>query len=86
MLTAAASSNAAAGNYNLQVNSLAQHKKLRPKGLPSPTSTITQGTLQLQIGNGAATTITIDSTNNSLQGLANAINGANIGQIRGDCQ
>ncbi len=86
MLTAAASSNAAPGIYNLQVDSLAQAQEIASQGFASPTSAITQGTLQLQIGNGAATTITIDSTNNSLQGLANAINGANIGAIRGDCQ
>ncbi len=79
VLTAAASSNAAPGVYNLQVNSLAQAQEIASQGFASPTSAITQGTLQLQIGNGAATTITIDSTNNSLQGLANAINGANIG-------
>jgi flagellar hook-associated protein 2 len=79
VLTAAASSNAAPGVYNLQVNSLAQAQEIASQGFASPTGAITQGTLQLQIGNGATTTITIDSTNNSLQGLANAINGANIG-------
>ena len=42
-------------------------------------STITQGTFQFQVGSGAVNTITIDGTNNTLQGLTNAINNANAG-------
>ena len=35
--------------------------------------------MQFQIGDGAATTITVDSSNDTLQGLAGAINDANTG-------
>src|SRR5439155_3685068 len=79
LLTAAGSSSAAPGVYTLQVNSLARAEQLASQGFDSANSTITQGTIQLHVGTGAAATITIDSTNNTLQGLANAINNANAG-------
>jgi flagellar hook-associated protein 2 len=79
VVSAAASSNAVPGVYSLEVNSLAQSQEQASQGFASPTSTITQGTLQFQIGDGAATTITVDSSNDTLQGLAGAINDANTG-------
>ena len=79
VVNAAASSNAATGVYSLEVNSLAQAQEQASQGYASSTSAITQGTLQLQIGDGAATTITVDSSNDTLQGLAGAINDANAG-------
>ena len=79
VLSAAASSNAATGVYSLQVNSLAQAQEQASQGFTSPTSTISQGTLQFQIGDGATTTLTIDSSNDTLQGLAGTINDANVG-------
>lgn len=79
VLSAAASSNAAPGVYNLQVNSLAQAQEIASQGYASPTSAISQGSLQLQIGDGATTTITVDSSDDTLQGLAGAINDANAG-------
>ncbi len=79
VLTAAASSSAAPGNYVVQVNGLAQAAQIASQGFAGPTSAITQGTLQIQVGSGSAATITIDNTNNTLQGLAGAINNANIG-------
>ncbi len=79
VVNAAASSNAAPGVYDLQVNSLAQAQEQASQGFASPTSAISQGTLQFQIGDGAATTLTVDSSNDTLQGLAGAINDANVG-------
>jgi flagellar hook-associated protein 2 len=79
VISAAASSSAAPGIYSLRVNNLAQAQQVTSQGFDSPTSAITQGTLQFQIGNGAVTTVTVDSSNNTLQGLAGAINSANTG-------
>ncbi len=78
-LTAAASRTATPGTYTLTILQLAQAHQIATQGFSSPTAKITQGTLTIQVGNGAATTITIDSTNDTLQGLADAINSAGIG-------
>jgi flagellar hook-associated protein 2 len=73
VLNAAASSNAVAGVYNITVNQLATANEIASQGFDSPSSQISQGTLTLNIGT-ASNTITIDSTNDTLQGLADAIN------------
>lgn len=79
LVTAAASSAAAPGVYSLHVTSLARVQETASQGFDSTTSAITQGTLHIKLNSGAATTITIDSSNNTLQGLADAINNANAG-------
>jgi flagellar hook-associated protein 2 len=78
-VTAAADHGATPGIYTLQVNSLAKSQMTASQGFDSASSAITQGTLQIKLNSGATTTITIDSTNNTLQGLASAINAANAG-------
>ncbi len=77
--TASASSGAAPGVYNFTVNSLAQAQEISSQGFDSSSSAITQGTFQFQVGSGAVNTITIDGSNDTLQGLANAINSDNAG-------
>lgn len=79
LATASASSNAQPGVYSFTVNSLAAAQENASQGFDSANSTITQGTFQFQVGSGAVNTITIDGTNDTLQGLANAINNANAG-------
>jgi flagellar hook-associated protein 2 len=76
LATAAASSGAQPGVYSFKINSLAQAQEIASQGFDSANSPITQGTFQFQVGSGAVNTITIDSTNDTLQGLANAINNA----------
>jgi flagellar hook-associated protein 2 len=78
VLTAAASSSAAAGVYALTVGSLAQANEIDSQGFAGPTSPITTGTLTVG-GGGKTATITIDNTNNTLQGLASAVNAAGVG-------
>ncbi len=78
LVAVAASSSAVPGVYTLRVNSLARTHQIASEGFDSPNSTITQGTIQIGVGS-ASTTVTIDGTNNTLQGLANAINAANAG-------
>jgi flagellar hook-associated protein 2 len=79
LVTAAASGSAVPGVYQLRVSTLAQTQQFASQGFASPTSEITQGTLQIGLGAGAAATITIDDGNDTLQGLASAINNAAAG-------
>lgn len=79
LATASASSGSLPGQYSFTVNSLAQAQEIASQGFDSANSAITQGTFQFQVGSGAVNTITIDNSNATLQGLANAINNANAG-------
>lgn len=72
-LIVTAGSKAALGTYQVTINSLAQAHQVASNGFSDADAEITQGTLSIQIGNGAATTITVDSTNNTLRGLAETI-------------
>ena len=78
LVTAAAGSGAVAGTTSLRVLSLAQKHQVASQGFNDPTSEITQGTFEIASGTKSAT-ITIDSTNNTVRGLAQAITNANIG-------
>jgi flagellar hook-associated protein 2 len=72
--TASASSTAVAGTYSLEVNNLAAAASLT-SAAESATTAVGTGTLQIQVGT-ASTSISIDNTNNTLSGIAAAINGA----------
>lgn len=76
VIAATATNKAAVGVYQLRVNSLAAAHQVAAQGYADLDSQVTQGTLQLQVGSGAVTTITVDGTNNTLQGVADAINNA----------
>ncbi len=78
-LTATASSGAAPGIYSVTVNQLAQAHQIGSQGLSGENAEITQGTFSFRVGNGAQTDITVDSSNNSLRALANAVNDADAG-------
>lgn len=62
----------------IEVQQLAAAQVLESVNLPARTDPVGLGTLTLTTASGAKT-ITIDGTNNSLDGLAAAINGANAG-------
>jgi len=79
VLTGAASSDATPGTYSVQVNNLAQAAEVASQGFGSASSAIPQGTISFQVGSGPSATITVNGTNDTLQGLAQAINNANIG-------
>ncbi|MEX2288669.1 MAG: flagellar filament capping protein FliD [Planctomycetaceae bacterium] len=79
VVAAAASDSAVPGTYTLRVHSLAQAHQIASQGLADPDSTVTQGTFVVQVGSGPTVTITIDDTNNTLQGLADAINNSGAG-------
>jgi flagellar hook-associated protein 2 len=73
---AASSTTAASGVYSITVQTLAKAQQLASQGFADAGTNIKQGTLTLQLGAGTATTVTINSSNNTLQGLADAINAA----------
>jgi flagellar hook-associated protein 2 len=75
-LTGAASS-AVAGSHTITVTSLAQTSSQYGDAVSA--SDTLSGTLTLAVGSGAAQTITIDSSDNTLSSLAVAINSGNYG-------
>ena len=78
-MTATSSSSATAGTYQFEVVRVAKAKQLATAAQLSATSTLGAGTVNLQIGTGAVTTLTIDAANSSLNGLSQAINAAGVG-------
>ena len=76
ILTVAASSDAANGNFALTVNQLATAEQRASQGFESENSLIGTGDITFRVGTRDATTVTIDESNNTLQGLADAINAA----------
>lgn len=78
IFSASASSTAIAGTYSLTVTSLAQSQNMVAAGQTSTTAAIGTGTsTTLNFGTGKS--VVIDGTNNTLQGINDAINAANIG-------
>lgn len=80
------------GSYSVEVQQLAQQQKVHSGGFAGTTSVVGSGTLTIQYGtydsgsntftlNSAksAQTVTIDPSNNTLSGVRDAINAANIG-------
>jgi flagellar hook-associated protein 2 len=78
-IIATATSSAAAGVYRLTVNSTAQTHQIASQGLADADSQITQGTFEVRLGAGEPKSITIDGNNDTLSGLAAAINSAGTG-------
>lgn len=74
-----AAESAAAGIYRFTVNTRAAAHQVASQGFADPDSEISQGTFELRQGNGDVTTITVDDDNNTISGLADAINAAKSG-------
>jgi flagellar hook-associated protein 2 len=88
--TATASSSAVPGNYAVEVTQLAQAHTLRSNGFANLTDVVGSGTLTFQYGtlgsnpfalnpDKAAQTVTIGASQNTLSGIRDAVNAANIG-------
>ena len=74
---------ASRGSYSLNVTQLAQSQSLASGVFADrDTTTVGSGTLTLDIG-GVTTDITVDGSNNTLEGLAASINDANAGVSAG---
>jgi flagellar hook-associated protein 2 len=76
--SATTNSSATAGSYNLLVKQLASGEKLVSTPVASSTTAVGTGTLTIKVGSNAFN-VTIDSTNNTLAGIAGAINSAAAG-------
>src|SRR4030065_2714016 len=75
-VTASADSGASVTNHSLTITQLAKAQKLVSTTF-ADTSVVTVGTGRLTVANGASSfNVTIDSTNNTLDGIVNAINSA----------
>ncbi|MDE1162575.1 MAG: flagellar filament capping protein FliD [Acidobacteriaceae bacterium] len=72
-----ATADAVAGSHEITVTSLAQTSSIYSNALTG-TDTLS-GSVTLQVGSGTAQTITLDDSNNTVSGLAAAINAAGIG-------
>lgn len=78
--TVSATSQATAGNYDIEIRQLAEAHKLLSPGLADAETDVGTGTLSIGI-NGESFDVVIDSDNQTLSGIRNAINNAtdNIG-------
>lgn len=85
-------SSAAAGNYSLKVDQIAQSQSLSSGSFSSATQVIGKGTMTIRLGDWSAdgssfsvnndkpgVTLTIDESNNTLAGLRDALNKSGIG-------
>jgi flagellar hook-associated protein 2 len=73
--SATTSSDAVAGQYSLQVENLATAATLTSQAFAGSGTTVGTGTLNIAVG-AASTSVNIDSTNDTLAGIAAAINSA----------
>ncbi|MDA8168215.1 MAG: flagellar filament capping protein FliD [Nitrospiraceae bacterium] len=84
-ISVSATSSASAGTYGITVNQMAKAQSIYSADFASTTSAVADLSvnpiqqLQIQVGSAAPVTITIDSTNNTLQGISDAINAAGAG-------
>ncbi len=80
VLTASGSSTAAAGSYSINITQLAKFHAVRSNtNYAATTDTLHTGSLSITVGSGTAVNVTIDSGNNTLAGIRDAINTANAG-------
>lgn len=79
IVSASADSTAQAGTHSIVVNSLATTASYYTDAVASATATIPSGTFQIAVGTGQPATVTVDGTDNTLNGLATAINSQNLG-------
>jgi flagellar hook-associated protein 2 len=74
VIEVAAGSKASTGNYQLTVESLAAAHQIASQAYADTTEQIAQGDYTFTVGSGAAQTITVDATNNTLSSFVQAIN------------
>jgi len=80
VVTVSAQPGTAAGTHVLVVNDLASTSSYYTDPVASSSTPLTDGTsFTIQVGSGSPTTITLDSTDDTLQTLATKINGLSLG-------
>jgi flagellar hook-associated protein 2 len=84
VLNASAASGTPTGSHTITVANLATTSSAYSDAVGSSSTSLATGTLTIQVGSNTPVTIAIDGTNNTLDGLAQAINNtANIGITAG---
>ena len=80
LFSISASTGAAAGSHSVEIQQLAQAQKLASSAFVDNTTSIGSGTLTFQFGDPTkpAQSVTIDANNDSLEGIRDAINAADI--------
>jgi flagellar hook-associated protein 2 len=79
VITATADGTSQLASHQIIVSNLAQTSSFFTGTVANSSTTIPQGSFDLSVGGTKKATITIDSTNNTLDGLAQSINSANSG-------
>jgi flagellar hook-associated protein 2 len=79
IISVSSTTNATPGKYNLIVDQLASNHQIASQGMSSLSQSMGAGTIEIQVGNGTSTTITVDSSNNTLTALKDAINNSDAG-------
>lgn len=78
-LTATTTAGAVAGSHTVQVNSLATTSSYDTAALASSSTTFAAGQFTLQVGTNSPVTVTVDSSNDTLDTLASSINSQDYG-------
>ncbi len=79
VIMVSSSADATPGTYFLSVNQLATHHQVACQGIGSLTQSLGSGTISIQVGSVSPTIITVDSSNNTLSALKDAINDSDAG-------
>ena len=79
IISVSSTTGATPGKYNLIVDQLASNHQIASQGMSSLSQNMGAGTIEIQVGNGSATTITVDNSNNTLTKLKDAINNSDAG-------
>jgi flagellar hook-associated protein 2 len=79
LVTATAVNGAASANHVVVVNNLATTSSWYSNSVASGTTALQAGSFTIQVGTGTATQITVGTGTNTLDDLANTINGMNLG-------
>lgn len=79
IVTATAVNGAASANHTVVVNNLATTASWYSDPVSDPNAALPAGSFTIQVGSGTPTQITVGSGVNSMNDLANAINGMNLG-------
>lgn len=67
------------GNYRIQIEQLARAQTLASAGYADTETAVGNGTITLSVGDADPVEVAIDAENNTLQGIADAINAADAG-------
>jgi flagellar hook-associated protein 2 len=79
LVSATATAGSTVGSHTVVVNNLATTSSYYTNSIASSSTQLASGSFNISVGSSPANAITIDSTDNTLTGLAAAINNKNIG-------